>query len=325
MHSIGIDTIRFYKDYGRDAARELILPHVRKGSKGNRWFHGALIGLVGESSTNFWIETSFAREGSENDCNLELATPEIFENAILKFEEQSGLQIRDARVSRLDMALTFHSVHPVLAYLPLLEPVYRYKLEKMDSGHYLNSSETVLTLYDKRKEMEAKSKKLWGEWSDGHLARIEFRCRKVRKHLKLPIELPDITIADLASHNIFSAGVRMLEGNATRLMRLNNLQSATTTGTKSTDVENNIIRALMAKYPDQYREIREIALLQAGLSDGLEERFREKSDRELMLPYRQEVHRAMQTACAQMYQKYPMVITLSPDVLEARELLGRAA
>ncbi len=330
MHSIGIDTVRFYKDYGWNAARDLILPYVnppfREGKEENHWFRGALINPVGESSTNFSMEMSFAREGSPNDSNLELATPEVIEAAIHNFEERSGLQIRDAAVSRLDVAMTFHAEHPVLSYLPLLQPGWQYKQHKEGSGYYLNSTETTLTLYDKRKEMKANGKEPWGEWSEGHLARIEFRSKqKVRKHLKLPREVAGVTVGDLATNNIFSAGVRMLEENTYRLLRLNHLEPTVTIAAKQADVEQVITRKLMVTDPKQYRLIRDEALSESNLSETQQEKIIKRSEWEIMFAYRQEVHRVMQTACAQMYERYPMVMAAANDVQEMRVILAKAA
>lgn len=330
MHSTGYDTIRFYKNYGRDVTRELILDHVnprfRDGKKENHWFHGALIGRTGDSNTSFWIEMSFAREGSSNDSNLELATPEIIEAAIRKFEDRSGIQIRDAAVSRVDMATTFHTLHPVRSYLPLLQPGWQYELHQEDYGYYLNSTETTATMYDKGKEMEVKGKKPGGEWSTGPFARIEFRCKhKVRKHLKLPREIAFVTVDDLTTNNIFCAAIRMLEENTTRLLRLGNLKSAKKIDATPADIEKVITQRLKAVDQDQYRQIRDDALRLSNLSVVQQEKLIKRSEWELMLPYRQEVHRAMRSACAQMYERYPIAMAATNDVQEMRARLAKAA
>ena len=324
MHSIGIDTVRFYKKYDRVTANTLIRPCISPpDKKGRRWFYGHMILENKEYNNQYSIEFSVAREASATDDNVTLATLGDILRAIERFEAKTGLSIRDAMISRLDVAMTFHSKYPVSSYIPLVTPVGSYFVRNEGDGRYLKtkSDQLELVLYDKVREMIDNEKRIPREWDNGHIARFELRCKKrISRYLKAPREITILTIDDLVHGNIFPAAIGMFDWQMRRLLRLNDKNK----GARA-DIEKSLLydrlRFMREYNPNEFDDMWKRSITDVG-DDPDARKYVERADRELLRPYRQEVKNVLSTACGEMSARYRFEVEAAPDVKRMREQLA---
>src|SRR5579872_5677665 len=132
MVDIGFDTIRFHKAFDPYTVQELIEPRIAKGYGKTEWFKGFMLFRNPRNRNAFSFQNSFAKYASERGNNLVPATMDMMQEGIAKFEAETELQVRDAYVSRLDVAMNMEMEHAPKDYKKLLREFNGYKFPKAE-------------------------------------------------------------------------------------------------------------------------------------------------------------------------------------------------
>jgi len=154
---IGIDTIRFHKSFHPEIVKELIRPKLGRDKNGLQWFHGLLTFTNKPDNNHFSSQVSFSKLLHGN--NLISSTPETIKEGITIFERMTKLNVKDADISRVDMALNMEVDGNMTRYFDLLKEHRGYEVgDRFDCSRYLydHGDRKALALYNKNQEMASK-------------------------------------------------------------------------------------------------------------------------------------------------------------------------
>ncbi len=225
MVNIGFDTVKFHKAFDPQVVRERIEPYIGYGRNKTMWFKGFMIFRNPRNCNSFSFQNSFAKYASDRGNNLLPATMDMMGEAIVRFEEESDLSIRDAYVSRLDVTMNLETEHAARDYRKLMREYngYRFpeKEKQQENTGYMQSSEKSLVMYDKKREMLEKGREDDRLDSVENLLRVEWQMKRhVEKGLGIGKNMAPLTLGLLSEGYGYASAVRSLENNCIKLLGL---------------------------------------------------------------------------------------------------------
>ena len=140
-----------------------------------------------------------------NNCNIENFDFRHFRIAMMKLSEELGVDLRKAKIHRVDIAANIELKEEVSDYFPELCHLKYYQRDtskKTTLRFYSNTGRNNLIFYDKIKEFTAKNNKLFQDDTSlvdtfENLMRYEFMMQSnPAKHLKIPeLRVEDLFVA----------------------------------------------------------------------------------------------------------------------------------
>jgi hypothetical protein len=309
-NSIGIDSIRFHKSFDKATVEKRIKPHLKRipGKEGQFWFYGFRAFQHKPIGFRFSFQISLGRLASTDDSNLWPAQPEDIERAIKKFETRTGLSVRDAEISRLDVAMNMWTEHEVSMYMPLIKEKNGYEVHSEEHGRYLNGEKgrRKLVLYDKREEMMRK--KRFAEammYVDRNMMRAELQLLKaVKRQLGITNSMPALTLQSLTEPFGFIAAIMAYKKHVTEMLNLK--EPSDVSEMTAQQVYNEALRALGRMYGDELGAMMETMMLEAGKEREELVDTMNVFDAKRLICLRDEVRDAVDDACSKLCAKYPL-------------------
>jgi len=310
-HRLGIDTISCWKGFHPEEDRDIIIPNRNEDQNGQLWFGGLMLFPHEYRKHTYTFTGSLARMSGPDDNNLHLAQPEDVLRCIEEFEQQSGLIISDAQISRLDTALDIsNTVRATSDYFSLLGGWGSYRQHDEEHGRYLNGSEKTLVMYDKVASMKAQNESYVSD--SERILRLELRqFRHVERQLKIPYELPALTMQTLAEPYGFVTATKAFERDTVRLLHLGKLgrqekEKGSTPWDFITNAEREQRRA--GRWQNEWATnflIKE-RIEQSELNTETKKVLQAEHNRRSTLYLREEMHEAITDACRNIYENYSM-------------------
>ncbi|MBS1902859.1 MAG: hypothetical protein JSS75_04075 [Bacteroidetes bacterium] len=260
---------------------------------------------------------------SDDGTNLVPAGPTEIDASRRKFEEVSGLEVSDAAISRVDVAMNLMVARPVVSYGALMGERMGYKRHREENSFYLNSKskERTLALYDKRQEIMDNHGFDPLDGSEGkHLARIELRIlRHVERHARISKEMPALTMRTLATDYGMVAMVNTFDRFSRRLLGMVDAERRGRFERKKPlsvqRVENEAMRRLASKHSDELdRLIDEVIAEQGRNGEVVLEATYHRSLKRKVEEARSEVFNGIRRLCDEVYKEHP--VTMKAQVKE---------
>lgn len=206
------DTVYFYllqQDFpGTNFIRETS-KHISIVSESNSKFGKYIVGnyrgykvVINRSKISF-SNCSLARFMFGN--NLKTLTRGTTKEAIMKMQDELRLPMKEANITRLDIAQHLPMKHIPSLYMPLLgECQYYTRLEQPNGINYQNTKR-VKTFYNKTLEQQDKNKALPEIYSNAKLLRYELRFVS---RLPQQFNMPKVNLSLLYSEDFYYMAVR---------------------------------------------------------------------------------------------------------------------
>jgi hypothetical protein len=244
-----------------------------------------------------------------NRNNLLPSTPEIIKEAIRKFEEMTGLDVQDAQLSRLDVAMNMDMERPVKDYFDVMMMKRGYEQLDYEFSRYANtkSKSKTVVMYDKKEEMKKKDK-----WDGGktNLMRIEYRIlRNVERCIGIDREMDILKLSHMGEAYGFIGAVQAFENEVTRMLGLK--------GCKRGRMIDDVMDVMMLRNVDEME-----TMLNGMVSDGQDDGSMGMLKKMKLKCMRKEIVGKMRLGCDEMYWKYKldkMATIDKKDILDGME------
>lgn len=298
MVAVGVDSIRFHKAFHPEIVKEKILPKMGRDKNGMHWFHGILTFTNQHDPYRFSFQLSPGKIVNGN--NYIPATPEIIEKGIKQFEDMTGLDVQDAQISRLDVAMNIQMERRVNDYFDVMDMKRGYDKLDYDHSRYLNNrcGKKSMVMYDKQAEMKEKN-----EWDYNNkienLMRIEYRMkRNVERCLGIDKDMPILKLAHLTEAYGFIGAIMAFEKETTRLLGLKSCME---------NKKGKMIDAAMDMLSMKHLDEMEVMLME--MMDGKKDDGSMDILKKRKLGYmRKEIYDKMRAGCDGMYGKYKLMM-----------------
>jgi hypothetical protein len=310
MVAIGVDTIRFHKSFHPDITRQIILPKMGRDGNGMNWFHGILTFTHKYDPNRFSFQITPSKMMNGN--NLVPATPDVIGESINKFEAMTDLDVQDAQLSRLDVAMNMDVERPVKDYFDVMMMKRGYEQLDYEFSRYANtkSKSKTLVMYDKMEEMKKKDK-----WDGGktNLMRIEYRMlRNVERCIGIDREMDILKLSHMGEAYGFIGAIQSFEHEVTRMLGLK--------GCKKGRMIDDVMDVMVLKNVDEME-----SMLNGMVLDGQDDGSMGMLKKMKTKCMRKEIKDKMRLGCDEMYGKYKldrMATIDKKDILDGMERAG---
>lgn len=310
MVNIGFDTVRFHKAFHLKVVKELIEPRIGYGQGKTKWFNGFMLFRNPRNSNSFSFQNSFAKYGSEEGNNLVPANMDVMKRGIARFEEETGLEVHDADVSRLDVAMNMETEHEPRLYRGLLREYNSYKFpeKEFENSGYMESGEKSLVMYDKKKEMEEKGKEDGRLDGVQNLLRLELQMKRhVERHMGLKEDMAPLSLGLLSEVYGYVGGVRAFEKTCIKLLALNQMEKekgkAMTRQAIECDATLRVMASHQSELESMLRNIMEENNVGKDVYDAVMEGYEKRKKKEKG----KEIYECIRKGCDAIYGEMGMV------------------